>query len=410
MRCQSLVAHLVIMTLVVPCVAADIPAIELEKVGGWSGGFGWSMTCGWEFEVKEVVTITRLGVFDVDGKGLSQQTPVAIWDSTGLTVISVVVPPGNEAHLIGRFRFVAADPIQLQPGKRYVIGAFYTPESKEGVISSNGGVSLTSPAPIRWLRSRRGRSDELALPPATTYQSELLPGAFGPNFTIAEERSVTAAPKTYYTTRQVQPDVHEEVVVRTEMADGSHRDVTPITITLFATPNGKLTQLVLNGDALGTGEEAFQRLATTIRGPNARRDASRPLIRIAYTAGVRADDLRLAMETAYLGRFEPRSWPRTARGCDVLSLYEARVPQKANDGKYVDSDRFRDAGDYIEDRWTGLLWQKDGDESGPKNFYQAADYAKQLQLGGLTGWRVPTKDELVTIFPATFAPFKDTHY
>lgn len=59
---------------------------------------------------------------------------------------------------------------------------------------------------------------------------------------------------------------------------------------------------------------------------------------------------------------------------------------------------------------TGLLWQKDGDESGKKNFNQAAEYAKKLRLGGMTGWRVPTREELAGIFPATEEPFKDTKY
>ena len=41
------------------------------------------------------------------------------------------------------------------------------------------------------------------------------------------------------------------------------------------------------------------------------------------------------------------------------------------------------AGDYVEDRWTGLLWQKDGTASGKKNFNEARDYAADLELEGL---------------------------
>jgi hypothetical protein len=72
--------------------------------------------------------------------------------------------------------------------------------------------------------------------------------------------------------------------------------------------------------------------------------------------------------------------------------------------------RFIDRGDYVEDTQTGLLWQKDGIASGKMNFYEAAEYAKKLQLGGLAGWRVPTREELARIFPATEAPFKNTKY
>jgi hypothetical protein len=72
--------------------------------------------------------------------------------------------------------------------------------------------------------------------------------------------------------------------------------------------------------------------------------------------------------------------------------------------------RLIDHGEYVEDRQTGLLWQKDGQSSGKMNFYDAAKYAKSLKLGGLTGWRVPTAKELETIFPADQAPFANSAY
>lgn len=73
-------------------------------------------------------------------------------------------------------------------------------------------------------------------------------------------------------------------------------------------------------------------------------------------------------------------------------------------------ERFLDRGEYVEDTTSGLLWQKDGDASGKLNFYQAKQYAENLTLGGLDEWRVPTRKELETIFPATGAPFTDTKY
>jgi hypothetical protein len=72
--------------------------------------------------------------------------------------------------------------------------------------------------------------------------------------------------------------------------------------------------------------------------------------------------------------------------------------------------RFISRGEYVEDTSTSLLWQRDGNASGKLNFYQAAEYAKKLKLGGMSGWRVPTRDELAAIFPATDKPFVDTQY
>ena len=74
------------------------------------------------------------------------------------------------------------------------------------------------------------------------------------------------------------------------------------------------------------------------------------------------------------------------------------------------SRRFEDRGRYVLDKRTGLLWQKDGQESGRKNFFEGQEYAENLTLGGISGWRLPTASELGSIHPAIDAPFKNTAY
>lgn len=98
-----------------------------------------------------------------------------------------------------------------------------------------------------------------------------------------------------------------------------------------------------------------------------------------------------------------------ALGCFAF-LASDRAASHAQDLQPGALKRFVDKGEYVEDTQTGLLWQKDGDASGKKTFYQAADYAEGLKLGGITGWRVPSKEELQSIFPATDAPWVDTKY
>jgi hypothetical protein len=102
-------------------------------------------------------------------------------------------------------------------------------------------------------------------------------------------------------------------------------------------------------------------------------------------------------------------------GLAALVLLGAPRPTEA----YLLRDKLRDAltnprflsrGDYVEDTRTGLLWQRDGIASGKRNFYEAAKYAEKLKLGGLSGWRVPTRQELGGIFPATEQPFQNTPY
>lgn len=87
-------------------------------------------------------------------------------------------------------------------------------------------------------------------------------------------------------------------------------------------------------------------------------------------------------------------------------LFSAALAQEKEDER----PRFIDRGEYIEDTTTRLLWQKDGAAAGKKNFLQAAEYAKELKLGGLTGWRVPTAKELAGIFPADQKPFRNSNY
>jgi hypothetical protein len=94
----------------------------------------------------------------------------------------------------------------------------------------------------------------------------------------------------------------------------------------------------------------------------------------------------------------------------VVPLSRSRLKQPSRDGEFPDAERFKDCGAYVQDRWTGLLWQKDGRAAGKRNFYEAKAYAEELELGGMKGWRVPNIEELRTIFPATFAPFNETSY
>lgn len=72
--------------------------------------------------------------------------------------------------------------------------------------------------------------------------------------------------------------------------------------------------------------------------------------------------------------------------------------------------KFIDHGSYVKDTSTGLFWQKDGKMSGKLNFYQSADYADTLSLGGFSDWRVPTSEEYASIFPAVYPPFINTSY
>jgi len=50
----------------------------------------------------------------------------------------------------------------------------------------------------------------------------------------------------------------------------------------------------------------------------------------------------------------------------------------------------------VTDKGSGLMWQKE--TAGPMSWEAAMGYAAGLNLGGKTGWRLPTADELQGLF------------
>jgi len=50
----------------------------------------------------------------------------------------------------------------------------------------------------------------------------------------------------------------------------------------------------------------------------------------------------------------------------------------------------------VTDKVSGLMWQQE--TAGPMNWDAAMNYAAGLNLGGKTGWRLPTKEELVGLY------------
>ena len=85
--------------------------------------------------------------------------------------------------------------------------------------------------------------------------------------------------------------------------------------------------------------------------------------------------------------FPPRWIRATCAAFAFMALHWAASAQDPPaDKKPAAGERFRDRGEYVEDTQTGLLWQKDGEASGKKNFYQAAEYAAKCDEHAPTTW------------------------
>ncbi len=418
MRC--LATYSLILLIVSSSLLADEPAIRLENLSGLGGGLSVAYNEGWEFSLSKPVSVTHLGVY-ADGKRLKADMPVGIWNSEGELLASTTVPKGVTSRKPEMFVYAPITPVKLEAGSNYVIAAHYQKGSPVWTISSNAG-SFSTTGAVKWTRSQRSSGEELAIPELPKHQDlqdpfrETMPGSFGPNFLIADDTDVAKLPRWFYTTREVQFDTRNQTLVKQVPPGDSNPEFLPPTVVLYSKANGDLTQIVLDGVPLGTGPEGFERLVEEARkstvesqGWTPLGQSARSIPKVAYSGNVRATDLRWAMNAMHRGYVGDNASPNSGRGCDLLSLGSLRSKQPYQDGKFIDPERFREGGDFVEDRWTGLLWQKSG-ESGKMGFRSAGRYAASLKLGGMTGWRVPTCDEYYMIFPADFAPFTGSNY
>ena len=141
------------------------PAIVFDSIGGSGGGLVVNATDGWEFSVEKPLAIISLGVWDHKLDGFATEIPVGIWNAEGQLLVSRTVPKGKAATEVDGFRYVDIAPIVLQPGTGYVIGAAYTPQTKENIGGGNSNGKFFSDGAIRWVRRRRViRKEGLSFP------------------------------------------------------------------------------------------------------------------------------------------------------------------------------------------------------------------------------------------------------
>jgi hypothetical protein len=152
------------------------------------GGGGTNQVQGWEFVPQTDVTVLELGLYDGHLSGGFQQShEVAIWDGNGDLITSAFIPQGESASLLDNFRYEDINPIQLNAGDTYVIGALmiapvtdYTVLWERSAIS-NGIVSFDPR--IEFVAYREGPSPSGISFPQSRWVDYV--GGFGPNFIIA---------------------------------------------------------------------------------------------------------------------------------------------------------------------------------------------------------------------------------
>jgi hypothetical protein len=143
-------------------------------------------TRGWAFSVlDDYLVVTQLGIFDDNNEGLLTAHEVGIWNRiTQELLVSAIVPSGDEAQLVDRFRYVDVAPTRLDPGY-YVIGAFYDALSGDQYLTSVDDVDAASG--VVYGRDVLNRS-AFGFPGENgTNAAKDTAGYFGPNFQFVPE-------------------------------------------------------------------------------------------------------------------------------------------------------------------------------------------------------------------------------
>lgn len=97
----------------------------------------------------------------------------------------------------------------------------------------------------------------------------------------------------------------------------------------------------------------------------------------------------------------PASWHQILPADEDGDLFDVDLP--------CDSQRFRcemplgDGGEAVLDLETGLVWQREPEETILRDWRRAFDACVQATTGGRMGWRLPRVDELATLIdPSSF--------
>lgn len=152
-----------------------------DPTSGTFHGEGSTRTSGYQFTVRDTpLSVFALGVRDWDGGGLVNPHQVGLWDAAGNLLAVTLVTPGEST---GGFRYADLDPVLLDAGRTYVIGATYIHLDADPVGISrtwDGGSPNYHPA-VTFDTIRFGDSISGLSYPELTGSPDVNLGLFGPN-------------------------------------------------------------------------------------------------------------------------------------------------------------------------------------------------------------------------------------
>lgn len=168
------------LALLIGCIPFSVSADSSPAITVISSGTQNSIpdyVVGWSFQTTVDVTVTHLGIFDVNGNGTldePQAPSVGIWNASQSLLVSTNVP--LSATNDNGFFYVPIDPVELAAGQTYVIGT---------VNYQNGerfwyDATLQAHPYVQWGEGRFKAGGTLAYPDGVRTHAQ--PSYFGPSF------------------------------------------------------------------------------------------------------------------------------------------------------------------------------------------------------------------------------------
>ncbi len=151
-------------------------------------------TRGFEFSTSIPIAVTGLGYYDAGSDGLNASHQVAIWDSTGLQLVSGDVLAGTADPLLNGFRFVTSltGTTLLAPGT-YIVGGLS--DLSDPNIRALSASSVTFAPGITFIQNATNNTAGVFSDPTGT-QAGLDVGYFGANFEFTPAIAVTPEPSS----------------------------------------------------------------------------------------------------------------------------------------------------------------------------------------------------------------------
>ena len=157
----------------------------LDFTGGSQTFAGGALTAGWQFTVSSPITVSALGLFDVDANALTNSHSVGLWTNSSTLLVQATVDNGStpvsSVSGAGRWLFTSITPLTLSPGI-YDVGAFYSPSDADLLMYHTA--LPTTISGVTFNTTRLGIGSALSYPNGGIGSSDN-PGYFGPNLAIS---------------------------------------------------------------------------------------------------------------------------------------------------------------------------------------------------------------------------------